>query len=145
MTPPAPAPAAAASSPAPGALGVLSIVLGAIVALSELVDLVRVVLTGDRATTDLLGGVGVEMKAAAPYVGLRAAVMLLMSLALVVVGVGLKLRRPHARVPILGDLTSSFLELAHVFEYAILVVLLAYPVVLLAILSRRSVREAMRG
>lgn len=185
--PSAPSPAPAARSSAPGALGVLSIVFGALVALSELVDLVRVALMQDRATTDLLGGVGVEMQAAARYTAVRALAMFVLSLVLVVVGVGLKLRIARARVaaivwsalalaalvgrvvlwetciwphfdrarqitggaingtgiPILGDMTSELLELAHYVEYVALVALLPYPIVLAAILTRRRVRESL--
>jgi hypothetical protein len=89
------APAAYRSS-APRVLGTLAIVFGALDVAAELVNLFRVLVAQDRATMELFGGIGVEMTAVAPAYAGRALVMLAMSVALIVLGAGLRtMREPY--------------------------------------------------
>ncbi|HEY8091237.1 MAG TPA: hypothetical protein VIF09_25415 [Polyangiaceae bacterium] len=172
-------------SSAPRVLGTLAIVFGALDVAAELVNLFRVLAAQDRATMELLGGIGVEMTAVAPAYAGRAVVMLAMSVTLIVLGAGLRTMREPYRLaavywsegavavlvgrvvlweaviwphldrarsitalgfhwfPPLEDLVGSFLQLARFGEYAIVVLLLPFPVVLLAVLGMKRVRASM--
>ena len=79
-----------------GVLGVFSIVLGVLLAVAECADLV--VLFYALVGSDIIGPAGVEVKATLPVFACREVAMLLMSLALVGVGVFLKMRVKGSRV-----------------------------------------------